>query len=305
MGSKDFSVIFLNEIIKNGFEIVKVFTREPKPAGRNKILTKTPVHAFCENNYPEICIETPRSLKNFDLNKETEVDFVIVVGYGLILPKSFIDFPKIGCLNVHPSRLPRWRGACPIERSLWNGDEETAATIMLMDEGLDTGDILSEEGIKIEENDNFDSLSANLADSAKKQLISVMKDFDFYEPRKQSEFGMIYAEKIKNEDRRLDLSSIKICGYEVHNRIRALSGKSGLIVRVRNFEEEFKVLEAEFFRDEELSEGELFLKQKNVYIGFQDGVLMLKKVQRTIGKGSLMSGLDFFNFLSSLGFKKA
>jgi methionyl-tRNA formyltransferase len=306
MGSQEFSVEFLKELMNHGYDITYVFTREPKPAGRNQKITKTPVHEFAEKN--NLKIETPKSLKKLSAEDFEKPDFIVVVGYGLILPKHFIDYPKIACLNVHPSLLPRWRGACPIERSLWFGDKETAATIMLMDEGLDTGDLLSYEKMKIDDNDNFETLGKKLSDSAKKQLIDVINRFHDYTPIKQNEDGMTYADKLKNEDRRVDLdnSDNTFSCYDIHNKIRALSSKSGLIIKLKNLDEEFKIFESRYeispSNSEELKDlkdGYFYIKNKKLCIKFHDGLLFPKILQRMSGKGTIISDKDFINYLNN------
>ena len=307
MGSQEFSVEFLRKLIECGHEITYVFTREPKPAGRNQKITKTPMHRFAEEN--NLKVEIPKSLKKLDAENFEKPDFIVVVGYGLILPKHFIDYPKIACLNVHPSLLPRWRGACPIERSLWFGDKETAATIMLMDEGLDTGDILSYEKIEITDNDNFQTLSLKLSGSAQKQLINVINNFNNIIPTKQSEDGITYANKITNEDRRIDLTNYtnQFSCFDIHNKIRALSGKSGLIIKLKNLDEEFKIFESEYkmvIDDSEdiknLDNGSYYIENKKFFIKFHDGLLFPKKLQRMLGKGNIITDKDFINYLNNL-----
>ena len=247
MGSQEFSTEFLKLLLENSkYESAKVFTREAKLGGRNKKLIKTPVQILCEER--NIQFETPKSLKNYDLTQLKSVDLIVVVGYGLILPKSFIEYPRYKCINVHPSLLPRWRGAAPIERALWNGDKETASIIMLMDEGLDTGDILSLEKIKIDENDNCESLTNKLLIKAKKQLIDVIDNIEqcIQNRLKQSEEGLIYAEKLLSEDKKFDFTSmIKIHVQDLKNRIHALSPRYGLMVKLRNFNEEFKIFKCD------------------------------------------------------------
>jgi methionyl-tRNA formyltransferase len=285
----------------DGHEVVAVFTREPKPAGRNQRLTKTPVHLFAEEK--GLNVKTPKSLKNPDsinLEQLEEVDFIVVVAYGLILPKYFIDYPKFACLNVHPSLLPRWRGAAPIERTLWNGDKKTAATIMLMDEGLDTGDIVTMEEIEVEDEDNFQTLSLKLQMSANGQLIDVINNYLSYEPKKQSEDSITYAEKIILEDKKIDFSGEKNYScYELHNRIRALSGKSGLMVKINNFAEEFKIFSSEYLYNNEFNVHDYgcgAIKDKKFYINCDDGILILKSVQRTSGTGKILTDKEFINY---------
>jgi methionyl-tRNA formyltransferase len=296
MGSQEFSVEFLKVILENNHEVLAVFTREEKPAGRKNELTKTPVHIFAETK--SLKILTPKSLKNTNLEEFGEVDFIVVVGYGLILPEYFIKYPKIGCINVHPSLLPRWRGAAPIERTLWNGDKKTAATIMLMDESLDTGDILSMEEIDVSEEDNFQTLSKKLQESANSQLLNVINNYSSFTPIKQSSEGITYATKISNDNRRVDLSNIQdISCIDLYNRIRALSNKAGLILKAKNISEEFKILSAKFDQTEVAKEqyGNIIISGKELKIGCMDGCLIPESIQMTTGKGTIINNKEFVN----------
>ena len=300
MGSQEFSTEFLKLLLENSkYEIAKVFTREAKLGGRNKKLIKTPVQILCEER--NIQFETPKSLKNYDLTQLKSVDLIVVVGYGLILPKSFIEYPRYKCINVHPSLLPRWRGAAPIERALWNGDKETASIIMLMDEGLDTGDILSLEKIKIDENDNCESLTNKLLIKAKKQLIDVIDNIEqcIQNRLKQSEEGLIYAEKLLSEDKKFDFTSmIKIHVQDLKNRIHALSPRYGLMVKLRNFNEEFKIFKCDIILDDQIDAsniGNYFIKEKIFYIICSDGFLIPQIFQKTHGSGKKISSSEFVN----------
>ena len=218
MGSQEFSAQFL-ELLYNQKEhqIINVFTREAKIGGRNKQLIKTPVQLLCEKLH--LPFETPKSLRNYDITQLRDVDLIVVVGYGLILPRNFIEYPKHKCINVHPSLLPRWRGAAPIERAIWHGDKKTASIIMLMDDGLDTGDILSLEEIDIDDDDNSESLTQKILIKAKKQLIDVINNIEITikNRKKQSEIGITYAEKLSNNDKKFDFNS------ESTNQITELS----------------------------------------------------------------------------------
>ena len=297
MGSQEFSVRFLDALINEDHEIISVFTREPKPAGRNKELTKTAVQIFSEKNNLPICVH--KSLKNVELGEFSEVDFIVVVGYGLILPSQFVNHPRIKCINVHPSLLPRWRGAAPIERTLWNGDKKTAATIMLMDEGLDTGDIISMEEMDVKEDDNFQTLSKKLSDSSKKQLLSVISNYDSYVPKNQPKEGIIYAEKLTSLDKNLEFSNKNLhSSIEIHNRVRALSGKSGLTVKVTNLDETFKIFESKYTIENITSKyGKCLIKDKEFYISCIDGLLLPTIIQKTTGKGSILNNKEFSNYI--------
>ena len=151
MGTPAFSIAPLAALISAGHEIAAVYSQPPRPAGRGHALQKSPVHAFAEAN--AIPVMTPKSLKSAEAQAEFAalgLDAAVVVAYGLILPQPILDAPRLGCVNIHASLLPRWRGAAPIQRALLAGDAETGVSIMQMDEGLDTGDVLCCEKIAID-----------------------------------------------------------------------------------------------------------------------------------------------------------
>ena len=164
MGTPDFAVPSLAELLANGFDVKRVYTQPPRRAGRGKQLTKSPVHQFAESM--GLSVETPESFRKPSVINALEdigADVACVVAYGQILPQRALDAPKHGCLNLHGSLLPRWRGAAPIQRAIMAGDTQTAAQIMQMAKGLDTGDILLSETLPIQDTDTAASLSERMA----------------------------------------------------------------------------------------------------------------------------------------------
>ena len=147
MGTPQFSCPTLEKLIADpDFEIVAVYTREPQIAGRGHKLTNSPIHQLALQH--GLKVVTPKTLRSVDAQKELadlNAEAAVVVAYGLILPQEILDAPKLGCLNIHPSLLPRWRGAAPIQRPLMEGDAETGITIIKMDKGLDSGDMVFQE----------------------------------------------------------------------------------------------------------------------------------------------------------------
>lgn len=223
MGTPDFSVPTLTEIVSAGHEVVAVYTRAPKPAGRGQAERRSPVHETAEAF--GIPVFTPRSLKG-----ETEqaqfaalgAEVAVVVAYGLLLPKAVLDAPEHGCLNLHGSLLPRWRGAAPIQRAIMAGDKETGIVVMKMDEGLDTGAMGPTEIIPItpdmtagELHDQMKLVGADLMGRALAALERGSLDFT-----PQPERGETYATKIDKAEARIDFSK---GAEEVHNLIRGLS----------------------------------------------------------------------------------
>ena len=164
MGTPDFAVPSLAELIANGYDVVRVYTQPPRPSGRGKKLTKSPVHQFAE--IMGIPVETPESFRKskvIDGLEALDADVACVVAYGQILPKRALTAPREGCLNLHASLLPRWRGAAPVQRAIMAGDAQTGVQIQQMDTGLDTGDILLSETVDIRKTDTAASLFDRLA----------------------------------------------------------------------------------------------------------------------------------------------
>jgi methionyl-tRNA formyltransferase len=202
-GTPEFAASHLQALIDAGFNIVAAYTQPDRPAGRGKQDKASPVKTLAlASNIPVL---QPHSLK--DEHAQTELkalnlDVLIVVAYGLILPQAILDIPKFGCINVHASLLPRWRGAAPIERAILAGDEATGITIMQMDAGLDTGDMLLKKSIPISSSDNSASLTAQLTELGKSALIDVLKQIEAgsLSPQTQDNNLSTYAEKLeKNE----------------------------------------------------------------------------------------------------------
>lgn len=222
MGTPDFAVPCLKKIIDNGIDVVAVYSQPDKPVGRKQVLTSPPVKA-CALEYG-IPVFQPNSLKNNDEAERINAfnaDAIIVVAYGKILPESILNLPKYGCINVHASLLPKYRGAAPIQWSVLNGDKETGVTIMQMDKGLDTGDMLYVEKTAIGENETSEQLFDRLSDIGANALIKVLNNIEYYRdnvtPQPNGDFG--YAEKITKALSPIDWSK---SAAEIHNQIRGL-----------------------------------------------------------------------------------
>ncbi|PIR34738.1 MAG: methionyl-tRNA formyltransferase [Alphaproteobacteria bacterium CG11_big_fil_rev_8_21_14_0_20_44_7] len=215
MGTPDFAVPCLQKLISSEHEIVAVYTAAPKPAGRGKKLRASPVQIVAEEN--NLNIKTPKSLKTEEL---PECDMAIVAAYGLLLPKHVLQTPKYGCLNIHPSDLPRWRGAAPIQRTIMAGDKKTAICIMQMDEGLDTGDIVAREDLLLDDNITASELHDKCAERGAEMVLEVLADIDNMKPVPQSDEGVTYAAKISKDDMRVDWQK---AAHEIYNQIRAVN----------------------------------------------------------------------------------
>jgi len=227
MGTPDFSIKPLKVLLGSAHKIIAIYSQPSRKSGRGMRVNKTPVHAFGEDE--KIPVYTPQNFKNDNeiaFIKDLNPDIIIVCAYGLILPKKILDIPKFGCLNIHASILPRWRGAAPIERSIMNGDEETGITFMLMDEGLDTGMILKKFPIKIDQCMNAKSLHDKLSLLASDNLIDTLCSYvnDEIQPYNQEKEGITYADKIQKIECRI---SWRKSADEVLHLIRGLSPYPG------------------------------------------------------------------------------
>ncbi len=223
MGTPDFAVPTLSEIIGQGHEVVAVYTRAPKPAGRGMAEQKTPVHRLADGF--GIPVFTPRTLRDAAAQADFAslgADVAVVVAYGLILPKPVLDAPPLGCLNLHGSLLPRWRGAAPIQRAIMAGDAETGVMVMKMDEGLDTGPVAMVEKIAIGPDmtaqDLHDRMAMLGADLMVRALAALDRGSLGFAP--QGEEGVTYAAKIDKAEARIDWTRP---ASEIHDKVRGLS----------------------------------------------------------------------------------
>ena len=188
MGTPEFAVPSLEMLVKNGYDVCAVFTKPDKPQGRKRLVLPTPVKAFATEHGIEVF--QPEKLKipeSYQLLQKINPDIIVVVAYGKILPKNFIDFPKLGCVNVHGSLLPKYRGAAPIQWSIINGDSVTGVTTMYMNEGLDTGDILMQEKIFINDSDTSEELKKKMSVLGAETLLKTLKNLGSITPTKQND----------------------------------------------------------------------------------------------------------------------
>ncbi|ESE42455.1 methionyl-tRNA formyltransferase [Shewanella decolorationis] len=208
-GTPDFAARHLQALINSHHNVIAVYTQPDRPAGRGKKLTASPVKELAVSH--DIPVYQPGSLRKEPAQQELaalNADIMVVVAYGLILPKVVLDTPRLGCINVHGSILPRWRGAAPIQRALWAGDKETGVTIMQMDVGLDTGDMLLKTYLPIEDDDTSATLYEKLALQGPDALLQALEGLanGTLAAEKQDEALANYAEKLSKEEARLDWS---------------------------------------------------------------------------------------------------
>ncbi len=208
-GTPDFAARHLNALLSSRHQVIGVFTQPDRPSGRGNKLTPSPVKNLAlENNIPVFQPKSLRPEENQQLVANLNADIMVVVAYGLILPQAVLDMPRLGCVNVHGSLLPRWRGAAPIQRALWAGDNETGVTIMQMDAGLDTGDMLYKIDCAITSEDTSASLYDKLAELGPRGLLETLEHLSSgtATPEKQNEALVTYAEKLSKEEAKLDWS---------------------------------------------------------------------------------------------------
>jgi len=240
MGSPAFAVPTLDALVEAGHEVICAYTRPPRPAGRGKAERPTPV----DERAGELGIEVrcPKSLKGEAEQRafaELDADVAVVAAYGLILPQPILDAPLLGCLNVHGSLLPRWRGAAPVQRAIMAGDEATGITIMQMEAGLDTGPMLLKRAVEIE-NKNAAQLTDELAKLGAAMMVEVLADLPGYDPIEQPVDGVTYAAKITKDEARIDWSR---SAAELVRHIQGLAPFPGAWFEVDG--ERIKVLAAE------------------------------------------------------------
>ena len=226
MGTPDFAVPSLEKIHKE-YHLLSVYTQPPKKSGRGLRTKLNPIHEI-SNDY-NLPVKTPQNFKSFDIIKEIKnlrPDFIIVVAYGIILPKTVLDIPNFFCLNGHASDLPRWRGAAPIQRAIEAGDKTTAACAMIMEETLDTGPVIAKKKINILNKDTASSLHDKLSKLTANVLIESMDKIiqNKYKPIKQKITGITYANKITSNDTLINWSQNN---EEILRKLRSLSNWPG------------------------------------------------------------------------------
>jgi len=221
MGSPDFSVPVLDALVSAGHQIACVYCQPPRPAGRGKKDRPTPVHARAlELGLP---VRHPTSLRHAEVQQEfaaLQADVAVVVAYGLILPQAVLDAPRHGCLNIHASLLPRWRGAAPIHRAIMAGDAETGICIMQMEAGLDTGPVLLRLATPIGENETTGALHDRLSVLGAKGILQALADLGQLLPSPQPDVGVCYAEKIDKSEACVNWARPAV---DLHRQIRGLS----------------------------------------------------------------------------------
>lgn len=281
MGTPDFAVPALVALAKAGHEIVGVYSQPPRPAGRGKALRPSPVQAQAEQMGIEV--RTPVSLKDPEVQAAfaaLNADVAVVAAYGLILPRAVLEAPRSGCLNIHASLLPRWRGAAPIQRAILSGDNVTGVTIMNMEAGLDTGPMRAKHVTPIEDK-TAGALTAELAQAGAELMVEVLDDLSAHPPVPQPEEGVTYAAKIDKSEARIDFTRD---AHQVERQIRAFNPFPGASLEYRG--ERFRILAAHV-EEHEGPPGELL--DNSLLIGCGHGAIRPTLIQRA-GKGAMSPG---------------
>jgi len=295
-GTPKFAVKSLSVLNQSEHEIVAVYCQPDRPKGRGKILTACPVKIFAEEN--NLLVIQPEDFK--DKQSQTQLallnpDVMVVAAYGQILPKAVLEIPKLGCLNIHASLLPRWRGAAPIERAILEGDRETGISIMKMNEGLDTGDILLDKKCTISNHETAQTLHDTLSNIGANAILETLNMLPTLKARPQQNNEATYAEKVTKDEAQIDWHQ---SAEKISRVIRAFNPRP--IAYTNAMAKQFKnrvlrIIEAEIVnRQTTNSPGEVIKYDKDVcYIATSNGVINLKKVQLS-GKNKV-SIKDFNN----------
>ena len=295
-GTPDFAATHLQALLDSHHDVIAVYTQPDKPAGRGKKLQASPVKQLAEkHNLP---VYQPKSLRKVEAQAELEAlnaDVMVVVAYGLILPEAVLNAPKYGCLNVHGSLLPRWRGAAPIQRAIWAGDSETGITIMQMDIGLDTGDMLYKVSTPILPTETSASLYQKLAELAPPALLTVLDGLTSgqFSPEKQQNELANYADKLTKEEAKLDWH---LLAEQLERNIRAFNPApvAYLTLNVADKEERIKVYQANVLAHQAANIGAVLAVEKSgIQIATQQGVLNITQLQPASKKP--MSVQEFLN----------
>lgn len=294
MGTAEFAKKPLEKLLKTKNEILLVITNEDKPYGRGKKLKPSCIKEVALENRIEVL--TPKSLKKeegkilLERLKEISPDIIVVCAYGKILPKEIIEVAKYGTINIHGSLLPEYRGAAPIQRAVLDGKEKTGVTIMYIDEGLDTGDIILKEEVEIKKEDTTDTMFEKLSEIGSELLIKAIEKIENGTAKrtKQDDSIATYAEILKKEEAYI---SFEDTSKEILNKVR---GMNGALTAKAIFENKvYKIYEIEIVEDNKIKEiekennvsltslepGKYLITKNNIYVKSGDGVIELKKIQ--------------------------
>ncbi|MBE6155869.1 MAG: methionyl-tRNA formyltransferase [Firmicutes bacterium] len=274
MGTPDFAVPVLEYLIENT-NVVLVVTQPDKEVGRDKKISFSPIKKLAIKYNVEV-FQPLKIRKDFEIISEINPDIIITCAYGQIIPKAILDIPKLGCINVHASLLPEYRGASPMQWAILDGKKETGVTIMYMDEGMDTGDIISKKKCAITDDDTIGSLHDKLSILGKELLEETLPSIVNRTNQRIPQDGNLatYTKLIKREDELIDFND---CGEKIINKIRAFSPWP--LAYFRFNETEIKVIKASFEKKEKPSVGKITFDKKEMGIDCTDGIVKLERIK--------------------------
>ncbi len=297
MGTPEFAVPALLALIDSKKHIISaVFTQSPKAKNRGMKIVKSPVHELAEKN--NIDVYTPKTLKNNeidDLIQSIEADIIVVVAYGFIIPKNILSAKKYGCLNIHPSKLPKYRGAAPLQRTIINGEKESAVCVMQMDAGLDTGNILLQNTFPISDKITLAELHNYCAKMGGEMLIEVLDNINNIKPRKQSQENITYAYKLSKDESKINWHE---SAFAIDCKVRGMNPWPGVYFEYEN--KKIKLIKTSYINEKHIYEPGAILKQNSDYleIATLDGILQISSLKPE-GKNT-MNAKDWYRGLRHL-----
>ena len=301
-GTPEFAAIHLQSVLDSEHEVIAVYTQPDRPAGRGRKLTPSPVKELALQH--DIPVFQPKSLRNEEAQKELaelKPDLMVVVAYGLLLPQEVLDTPVHGCINVHGSILPRWRGAAPIQRAVAAGDKESGVTIMQMDKGLDTGDMLLKVTCPIENTDTSQNLYDKLAElggPALQQTLEMIAKGSL-QPEKQDDSLATYAHKMTKEEGQVDWSKT---AFELDCQVRGFNPwpVAWMLQDAEQADKRTRIWEAEALEEDVTDAPGTILRasREGIDVACGKGALRLKKLQLAGSKA--MGVLDLLNSRSEM-----
>ena len=295
MGTPEFSVPILEKLLNSEHEIVAVYSQPPRPAGRGQKVRLSPVHSLAEkHNLTVFTPENFKSEKDIDNFKNLNADIAVVVAYGLILPEEILNAPKYGCLNIHASLLPRWRGAAPIQRAILAGDKKTGICIMQMEKGLDTGSVILKKEIVIENSETATSLHDKLSELGSDAIIETL---DLYKnndiPKAYPQEGETsYAHMLTKEEGQINWQ--EETAEEIERRIRALNPWPSVWCLYNGDQKRLKILDAKIVEVQNNNYLPATILDKELTISCKNNSAIKLITVKPEGKKA-MSGKDFFN----------